>query len=94
MSFRLIILKVQKNAWSVFKEEFMAIEITAPMVGKIVKVVAQVGQDVSEDEPVILLEAMKVEMPVGAPEDGTIASINVKEGDTVDAGDVLATLED
>ena len=72
----------------------MAIDITAPMVGKVVNVLVQVGQDVSEDDPVIMLEAMKVEMPVGAPEDGKIASINVKAGDTVEAGTVLATLED
>jgi biotin carboxyl carrier protein len=72
----------------------MAIEITAPMVGKVVKVLVEVGQDISEDDPVIMLEAMKVEMPVGAPEDGTIAAIEVKEGDTVEAGTVLATIND
>ena len=72
----------------------MAIEITAPMVGKIVKILVEVGQEVSEDDPVIMLEAMKVEMPVSAPEDGAIASIDVKPGDTVEAGDLLATLED
>ena len=72
----------------------MAIEISAPMVGKVVKVLVEVGQEISEDDPVIMLEAMKVEMPVGAPEDGTIASVEVKEGDTVEAGTVLATLED
>ena len=72
----------------------MAIEITAPMVGKIVKVLVTVGQDVSEDEPVIMLEAMKVEMPVVAPEDGKITNIAVKEGDTVESGDLLAELEE
>lgn len=72
----------------------MAIEIKAPMVGKVAKVLVQVGQDISEDDPVIMLEAMKVEMPVSAPEDGKIVSIKVKEGDTVEAEDVLATLED
>ena len=72
----------------------MAIEITAPMVGKIVKVLVEKGQEVAEDEPVIMLEAMKVEMPVVAPEDGTIAEIKVSEGDAVEADAVLIELEE
>jgi acetyl-CoA carboxylase biotin carboxyl carrier protein len=63
------------------------------MVGKVVKVLVEVGAEVEEDEPIVMIEAMKVEMPVGAPEDGTIASILDKEGDTVEAEQVLATLE-
>jgi len=70
----------------------MAIEINAPMVGKIVKILVQVGQQVSEDEPVLMLEAMKVEMPVVAPEDGTVSTIKVKEGDTVEGDQVLVEL--
>lgn len=69
------------------------VEVTAPMVGKVVKVLVEVGAEVEEDEPIIMIEAMKVEMPVGAPEDGTVASIAVKEGDTVEADQVLATIE-
>lgn len=72
----------------------MAIEIVAPMVGKVVKVLVEVGQEVTEDDPVVLLEAMKVEMPVGAPEDGTILAIKVAEGDTVEGDQVLVELED
>ena len=71
----------------------MAVEVTAPMVGKIVSVLVEVGQDVSEDDPVIMLEAMKVEMPVVAPEDGKISKINVKAGDTVEGDTVLMELE-
>lgn len=71
----------------------MAIEVNAPMVGKVVKVLVEVGQDVAEDEPVVMLEAMKVEMPVVAPEDGKVAKINVKEGDTVEGDTVLMELE-
>lgn len=69
------------------------VEVTAPMVGKVVKVLVSVGDAVEEDEPVVMIEAMKVEMPVGAPEAGTIASIVVKEGDKVDADQVLATID-
>jgi biotin carboxyl carrier protein len=70
----------------------MAVEINAPMVGKVVKILVQKGQQVSEDEPVLMLEAMKVEMPVVAPEDGTVSAINVKEGDTVEGDQVLVEL--
>ncbi len=70
------------------------IDVTAPMVGKVVKVLVSVGAEVEEDEPIVMIEAMKVEMPVGAPDDGTVASITVAEGDTVEADQVIATLED
>ena len=60
--------------------------------GKIFKVEANVGQAVKKGDAVIILEAMKMEIPVVAPEDGTVASIDVAVGDTVEAGAVLATL--
>jgi len=71
----------------------MAIEINAPMVGKVVKILVEVGQEVTEDEPVVMLEAMKVEMPVVAPEDGKVSAIKVKEGDTVEGDQVLIELD-
>ena len=71
----------------------MAIEITSPMVGKVIKVLVEVGQQVAEDEPVLMLEAMKVEMPVVAVEDGKVSAIHVKEGDTVEGDSVLLELE-
>lgn len=71
----------------------MAIEVVAPMVGKVVKVLVQVGQEVEEDEPVLMMEAMKVEMPVVAPEDGTVKEIKVQEGQTVESDMVLMELE-
>ncbi len=72
----------------------MATEITAPMVGKITQILVSEGQEVSEDDPVFMLEAMKVEMPVTAGVDGKISSIKVKAGDTVEAGTVLAEIDD
>jgi biotin carboxyl carrier protein len=72
----------------------MAIDVVAPMVGKVVKIVAEVGAEVSEDDAIVMLEAMKVEMPVGAPEDGTVAEIKVAPGDTVESGQVLAVLDE
>ena len=62
------------------------------MPGKILGVKANPGQAVKKGDAVIILEAMKMEIPVVAPEDGTVASIDVAVGDTVEAGAVLATL--
>lgn len=70
----------------------MAADVVAPMVGKIVKILVEVGQEVSEDEPVLMLEAMKVEMPVVAPEDGKVSEILVQEGATVEGNQLLLKL--
>ena len=69
-----------------------SIEVKAGAAGKVFKVEASVGQKVAKGDTVIILEAMKMEIPVVAPEDGTVASINVSVGDAVDAGAVMATL--
>ncbi len=68
------------------------IKVEAGAAGKVFKVEASVGQKVSRGDTVIILEAMKMEIPVVAPEDGTIASIDVAVGDAVEAGAVMATL--
>ena len=60
--------------------------------GKVFKLEASVGQKVSKGDAVVIIEAMKMEIPVVAPEDGTVASIDVAVGDAVEAGAVLATL--
>lgn len=72
----------------------MAIDVVAPMVGKVVKLIAKVGQELSEDDPILMIEAMKVEMPVGAPEDGVVKEIKVAEGDTVEGDQVVAVIEE
>ena len=69
-----------------------SIEVKAGAAGKVFKLEASVGQSVAKGDPVIIIEAMKMEIPVVAPEDGTVASINVAVGDPIDAGTVLATL--
>ena len=70
-----------------------SIEVAAPMPGKILNVKAGVGTAVKKGDVILILEAMKMENDVVAPEDGTVASINVSAGDAVEAGgDVLATL--
>ena len=69
-----------------------SIKVEAGAAGKVFKVEASVGQKVSRGDAVIILEAMKMEIPVVAPEDGTVASIDVAVGDAVEAGAVMATL--
>lgn len=69
-----------------------SITVTSPMPGKILNVKASVGAAVKKGDVVMILEAMKMENEIVAPEDGTVASINVAAGDAVEAGDTLATL--
>ena len=69
-----------------------SIQIEAGAAGKVFKVEASVGQAVKKGDAVVILEAMKMEIPVVAPEDGTVASIDVAVGDPVEAGATLATL--
>ena len=69
-----------------------SIEVTASVPGKVFKIEASVGQSVKKGDAVVIIEAMKMEIPVVAPEDGTVASIDAAVGDPVEAGAVLATL--
>ncbi len=68
------------------------ITVEASVAGKIFKVEGKVGQSVKKGDAIVILESMKMEIPVVAPEDGSIASINVSVGDSVEVGDILATL--
>lgn len=66
--------------------------IKAPMPGNILAVKAKVGDKVKAGDAVVILEAMKMENPIPAPKDGTITSILVDKGATVESGAVLATI--
>ena len=68
------------------------IKIEAGAAGKVFKVEKKVGDAVKKGDAVIILEAMKMEIPVVAPQDGTVASIDVAVGDAVESGQLLATL--
>lgn len=70
-----------------------SIKVEAGAAGKVFKVEAKVGQAMKAGDTVIILEAMKMEIPVVAPKDGTVVSIDVTEGQNVDAGQVMATLD-
>ena len=69
-----------------------SIKVEAGAAGKVFKIEASVGQKVSRGDAVLIVEAMKMEIPVVAPEDGTVASIDVAVGDAVEAGHTLASL--
>ena len=69
-----------------------SVKVEAGAAGKIFKIEASVGQNVKAGDAVVILEAMKMEIPVVAPQDGTIANIDVAVGDAVEAGAVLATM--
>jgi biotin carboxyl carrier protein len=63
------------------------------MVGKILRIEKQVGDQVEEDEVVVVMEAMKMEIPVVAPTRGVLKEVNVSPGQAVEAEQVLAVIE-
>jgi len=63
------------------------------MTGKIVSIVVKAGDKVSDEDEVIIMDAMKMEIPVYAPVDGTVKEINVKEGDSVKTDQLLMILD-
>lgn len=66
--------------------------MTSPMPGKILKVLVNVGDKVTENQPLMILEAMKMENEVVAAKAGTVAGIHVTTGEVVNAGDALITI--
>ena len=69
-----------------------SVKIEAGAAGKVFKIAANVGDDVKAGDAVIIIEAMKMEIPVVAPKDGKVASIDCAVGDACAAGQLLATL--
>lgn len=71
----------------------MAEEIRAEMVANVWKVVATAGDSVAAGETIVILESMKMEIPVLAENGGTLAHLAVNEGDVVQEGDLIARLD-
>ncbi len=69
-----------------------SVRVEAGAAGKVFKIESPVGTAVKKGDTVVIIEAMKMEIPVVAPQDGTVASIDVAVGDAVEAGGLLATL--
>jgi acetyl-CoA carboxylase biotin carboxyl carrier protein len=71
----------------------MGVDVCAHITGTVWKIEVQEGDQVSEQQTVAILESMKMEMPVESPESGRVAKVLVSEGQAVEEGDVLITLE-
>ena len=71
----------------------MAIEVAAHITGTVWKIETKVGDKVSSGDILVILESMKMEMPVEAPEDGLVKEIRCAEAQPVNEGDVLGVLE-
>ena len=69
------------------------VRITAPIPGRVVKVLAPAGTEVSRGDGIIVVEAMKMENELKAPRDGTVTEVAVQEGQGVEGGALLATIE-
>ena len=70
-----------------------AVPVLSEIPGTVFKIEAGVGDAVAEDDPVIILESMKMEIPVGAPVAGQVAEILVEEGEPVEEGQEVAVIE-
>jgi biotin carboxyl carrier protein len=71
----------------------MAEEIRAPLAGKVIQISVNPGDQVQEDDEILVMEAMKMETPVYAPASGTVKEIKVKKDDAVEEDDLLAVIE-
>jgi biotin carboxyl carrier protein len=68
-------------------------EIIAPMHGKVVRVETEAGVAIEKGAGVVVVEAMKMQNEMKSPRDGVVVFVNVKPGDTVNAGEILAVIE-
>ncbi|HEX8354204.1 MAG TPA: biotin/lipoyl-containing protein [Pyrinomonadaceae bacterium] len=68
-------------------------QIKAPMPGKVVRVLVEAGQAVEAGQPVVVVEAMKMQNELKSPKSGVVSELRVEPGSTVNAGDVLAVIE-
>ena len=72
----------------------MAIDVQAHITGTVWKIEVGVGDEVSDGDTVVILESMKMEMPVEVEDDGTVSEIRCEEGQSVQEGDVLVVLDE
>ena len=68
-------------------------EVKAELVGNLWKIVVEVGQAVEEDDALMILESMKMEIPITAPTSGTVKQILVTEGEVVQEGQTVAVID-
>ena len=88
-----------RHAWAsptgagLFYSDQMATEVQAHITGTVWKILVKVGDTVAQDQTLVILESMKMEMPIESPEAGRVASVAVSEGASVEEGELLLTLE-
>ncbi len=71
----------------------MAVEIEAQITGNVWKIEKAVGDQVAEEDVILIIESMKMEIPLEAPCGGTISEIRTAEGESIEEGDVLVVLD-
>ena len=71
----------------------MGVSVEAQVTGRVVRVEKNVGDLVAIEDTILVLESMKMEIPVEAPNAGRVSEIRVAEGDNVEEGDILAVLD-
>ena len=71
----------------------MPTEVEAQITGNVWKIQVAVGDSVAEGDELVILESMKMEIPVEAPADGQVSEIRVNEGDSIEEGAVLLVLD-
>jgi acetyl-CoA carboxylase biotin carboxyl carrier protein len=69
------------------------LDVRSEISGAVWKIVAKVGDALAEDDVIMILESMKMEIPLTAPEDGVLAAILVEEGSSIAEGQVAAVLD-
>ena len=72
----------------------MTTEVLAPLAGSIWEVIVEVGDEVEDDDELLVIEALKMENPVYAPCDGKVLEIKVKKGDVVEDDDIVMIIGD
>ena len=72
----------------------MATDVKAHITGTVWKIEKKAGETVSEGDTIVILESMKMEMPVEAPCGGTVREVKIKEGEPVDEGKTLAVIDE
>ena len=94
--------KAGRHAWGTnrlasslrFGEFRLGIDVESLIMGNVWKIVTSVGAEVEEEDVLLIIESMKMEIPVEAPEAGRVVEIRVEEGQAVVEGDVLVVLAD
>ena len=72
----------------------MTIEVKSEINGKVWKIIARPGEELEEDDDILILESMKMEIPIAAPSDGTLVQVLVKEEETVSEGQTVALFDE